>query len=97
MKTSAMFYAAKRKLWNGTGKTSGRVYICHAITSTLSQREASHAKGIVMSRLSGAVTLDTWLITHAGIQVDDMTPARMQAHRHAWLDLLIAEFQAKGD
>jgi hypothetical protein len=55
-----------------------------------------------MSRISGFRTLESWLaaqgcISNGAPYLSRATRDRIQQHRHAWLDMLIAEFKAKGD
>lgn len=41
--------------------------------------------------------MDAWLQHGANIPYKDLTPDRVQAHRLAWMNLLIKEYKAKGD
>ena len=91
-----VFTQAKEWLWDG-----GPIfklflksrYICVAINEChyLPRAHRESATAIVSKRLQGAHTLKGWL-KGKGIPEEDLTPERMQAHRHAWLDLLIEEF-----
>lgn len=86
------FRAAKHRLWNGLGSTDGyRSVICFALGDG---RSAGRAREIVMLRLSPHSTLTDWLYGQ-GVDMDVAPISALQAHRHAWLDRLIAEFDAK--
>ena len=53
---------------------------------------AEKAKRIIAKRLDGCYALDTWLNLR-GISFGNLNDYKMmQAHRHAWLDMLIKEF-----
>lgn len=91
-----VFKEAKDWLWDGGPKFKlfpKSRYICVAINGCryLPRAHRESATAIVSKRLQGAPTLKGWLIDK-GIPEEDMTTERMQAHRHAWLDLLIEEF-----
>lgn len=93
MKTSEAFRRAKAVLWNGQGRqTEGKErFICYAICRTTGHKKA---KRTIVSRLCYHHTLGGWLEAQG---VREWTIKQLQQHRHAWLDLLIAEFEAKGD
>lgn len=55
------------------------------------QEGTAAAQFVIRSRLAGNEFLWQWL-RERGIPKEDLTFDRLQAHRHAWLDLLIAEF-----
>jgi hypothetical protein len=110
MKTAEVFKRAKEHLakdFTEVCNTGKNKFICIAIitASAYSKRltgsDIERCTDIVESRLEGEYTLESWLeskgcvgnyLTH-----DRATKDRMQEHRHAWLDLLIAEFESKGD
>lgn len=56
---------------------------------------------IIADRLYPYETLTDWLMSNKALEpvfeLDDETRNRLQAHRHEWLDMMIAEFEAKGD
>jgi len=62
---------------------------------------AYHLKSLIRSRLGHCVYYTHWLMDVKGININ--TPegytdhVRVQLSRHAWIDSLIAEFEAKGD
>lgn len=102
MKTSQVFALAKQKL-------AIYEFICFAIDaavpglSIIKQEQITNkAKEIIQSRLGEHDTLNSWLrskgieFSSSGLSYKEWCK-KMQAHRSAWLDLLIAEFQAKGD
>ena len=100
---AAAFRAAKPYLWDGLSNCNTQIkrqFICDAICLARSSAEFgdkgayTEAKNIIGSRLGVAMTLTEWL-RQRGIPRDQLNNcARIQAHRHAWLDQLIAEFEA---
>ena len=112
MKTSEVFTRAKQHLAKDYDETCNsptkEKFICFAITTAaaytkrMTSGDIERCTGIVESRLEYATTLEGWLADrgcfyHDYYQVDRTAKDRIQEHRHAWLDLLIAEFKAKGD
>lgn len=99
------FMKAKEVLWNGVGKEAvlpQQKYICHAIDST-GRWEVNHtefgyfgmAKSIIQDRLGEYYSFERWLHAHGvsnGPRAGTGNSKLMQAHRLAWMDLLIAEF-----
>jgi hypothetical protein len=51
---------------------------------------------VITDRIGSDAPLETWLLDN-GIDYWKQEPDQMRAYRHRWLDLLIAEFEAKGD
>jgi hypothetical protein len=111
MKTSEVFKRVKEHLakdlheaYNRSGKEK---FICIAITTAaahtkrITEEDRSRCTAIVESRLEGTYTMEGWLVDRGCIPeyelCDRATKDRIQAHRHAWVDMLIAEFEAKGD
>lgn len=95
--------AAKPLLWDGTGDAPDswsdrpELYICDAIlnahrSGAITTEERRVARDLIHERIDRCFSLAEWLHNHAGIHYSDITPPRLQAHRHAWLDQLIAEF-----
>jgi hypothetical protein len=108
MKTSEVFKRTKQHLakdW-ASAQTKDR-FICLAISiaaahsGRLTNKDVERCTEIVESRLQGLYTLESWLESRGCLNnyflCDLGTKNRIQEHRHAWLDLLIAEFEAKGD
>ena len=110
MKTSEVFTRAKQHLakdfketLNGSGKLK---FICIAITvaaahcKRVTDGDIERCEGIIGSRID-TYTLEGWLVNRGCIPEqflnDHNTLDRIQEHRHAWLDQMIAEFKAKGD
>lgn len=90
---AAAFRAAKPLLWDGTPSLYADkfTFICNALID--SRHEARHAAcDVVNAKLWPFSFLNQWLM-HKGIDVDDYPPECLQAHRHAWLDMLIEEFE----
>ena len=110
MKTSEVFTRAKQHLAKdftemcNTGKVK---FICIAITTAaaytkrMTVADVKRCTKIVASRLEHDYTMEGWLESRGCLNsyflCDRATKDRIQAHRHAWLDLLIAEFESKGD
>lgn len=85
------FRDAKSRLWDGKSTCFDKEqWICHAIGFGVS---GDLARGVVEARLGDAAFLTQWL-EWQGVVFDRRDAARIQAHRHAWLDLLIKEFEA---
>ena len=111
MKTSEVFKQAKqhlaKDLHEACNHSAKEKFICIAITTAAAytKRMTSGAiercTGIVESRLEHDYTMEGWLVNRGCIPEaflnDHNILDRIQAHRHAWLDLLIAEFEAQGD
>jgi hypothetical protein len=111
MKTSEVFKRVKENLakdlheaYNHSGKEK---FICIATTTAaahskrITNEDVERCTDIVESRLEGAYTMEGWLNDRGCVPeyelCDRTTKDRIQAHRHAWVDMLIAEFEAKGD
>ena len=79
------------------GKTS---FICFAVDDAtdcgrVDRRACDKACEIIGKRLGvGCGSIHTWL-RRQGIPEKDLTHDRVQAHRHAWLQQLIKEFETK--
>lgn len=98
MKTSKVFKQARKLI--AAGKYT---FICHACAVQFGwdkdmcyDATYSYAEQVVQSRLDGCSTLETWLWDKHQINVSD-NPVKLRNTRLAWLDSLIAEFEAKGD
>ena len=96
---AAGFVAAKKYLWDGVSPQIP-VYlpmcICTALVRASDKRKITvkvrkHCQEIIAQRIDRRVTLESWLISK-GVKHAELTHQRIQAHRHAWLDLLIKEF-----
>ena len=74
-------------------------FICHAIEAGNGRRDGRDnvsaagiaAKKIISGRLGGCSTLNSWL----SLQGIDWELGNIQVYRHAWLQLLIEEFERK--
>lgn len=86
------FRAAKQVLWDGRGQWQDGtdLFICFAIERSGHPSEQD-ACAIVHERLDGRPSLGTWLMAQG---ITDFTRRQLQAHRHAWLDQLIEEFDS---
>jgi hypothetical protein len=110
MKTSEVFKRAKQHLakdYNETRSGSGKEkFICIALITAaanckrITEADVERCDGIVGSRID-TYTLEGWLVNRGCISEkflnDHNILDRIQEHRHAWLDQMIAEFKAKGD
>ena len=84
--------AAKLRLWEGVvGQGRRALCICNAIPN---RGGASQLRAEITRRLDGHLIFSFWLDHQRGVNKKDLTCANIQAHRHAWVDLLIAEFSA---
>ena len=89
--------AAKQFLWDGKGIPAGKQgMICFCIDMAYIQRlisasGATSAQKMIMGRLEGNGGMYGFL-RNQGISKNELTYERVQAHRLAWLDLLITEF-----
>ena len=109
MKTSEVFKRAKQHLAETFEETTFRKekFICISITRAayhskrITAKDMERCEGIVNSRLEGEYVMEKWLVTQGCVPeyslCDRNTKDRIQAHRHAWVDMLIAEFESKGD
>lgn len=104
MKTSQVFRKAKEHILTEYIENIpyGMHYpICFAIDDLNCDKPSKEmACKIVQGRLGGRMFLSGWLTQELGITLDIDKPeqrSKLQRTRHAWLDSLIAEFEAKGD
>lgn len=106
MKTSEVFKLAKERLATTYGEVGKEKFICIALltaaerTKRITAKDVERCVDIVESRIESAHTLEGWLVNKGCIPSNGWTTAdkdRIQQHRHAWLDMLIAEFEAQGD
>lgn len=96
---AAGFSAAKQYLWDGVSPQIPvylPVFICIALTCASDRRKITakvrkRCREIISQRIDRRYTLEGWL-AYKGIKKAELTSQRMQAYRHAWLDLLIKEF-----
>lgn len=105
MKTSKVLRIAKKFVgtsFHDSFRQGKEKFICCAISGAaeegrIPRRDSERVQDIVEKRLSGHTTLEGWLASKGIIPVTDQDRTRIQQHRHAWLDMMIAEFEAKGD
>ena len=86
--------ACKPFLWDGKSSwgLEQTKHICIAVARGADDpKHAVTLRREIERRLENTCTLSSWLLDQ-GIPPDDLTYARLQAHRHAWVDLLIEEF-----
>ena len=96
---AAGFAAAKQYLWDGLSSQTP-VYmpkhICAAIDKAARKRKITVKTGdackkVIASRLNNSITFEGWLIRKS-VTITEADIPKVQAHRQAWLDLLIKEF-----
>ena len=111
MKTSEVFKQAKQHLAKDYSETCNaptkEKFICIAITvaaahcKRVTDGDTERCEDVIKSRMDGEYTLEGWLADRGCIFGEFLNDHnildRIQAHRHAWLELLIAEFEAQGD
>ncbi len=103
-KSSVILRKAKEKLWDGVVyPQSGTQFICHAIVKT-NPHPLKGKVGRVLKeierRLYPQYTVEHWLQARGYIPHGLITTSKrkkIQQYRHAWIDSLIAEYEAKGD
>ena len=96
---AAGFAAAKQYLWDGVSPRflgGLPIHICIALSRASENRKITvkvrkRCQEIIAQRMDKRYTLESWLI-YKRIKKAELTCERMQAYRHAWLDLLIKEF-----
>jgi hypothetical protein len=101
MKTSAIFKAAKKHLWNGVGNhfdSPKERFICVAICwkTECSFKEQDKTTKIIQKLLGKYETLEEWLLQKHRINANT-DPIKLQKTRQAWLDHLIKHYQSIGD
>jgi hypothetical protein len=106
MKSSQILRMAKRRLAKAFADVDRDIFICFALRNVsrdtgdmVVMAKAEKIKELIMHRLKGCFTLDDWLVNYAGINHYRVSEGvnKMQRTRHAWVDSLIVEFEAKGD
>ena len=111
MKTSEVFKRAKEHLAKNIQETrdhsSKQKFICLALVTAaahskrVTDADVKRCDEIIESRMGGAYVMEKWLAARGYIPDYELcshgTKDRIQAHRHAWVDMLIAEFESKGD
>ena len=101
MKTSTLLRSAKSILRTGDSWWEGEMYICLAIEKVGGcSDDAAQLIEEIERRLTvegRTYTMQSWLGEVVGVPWNRLTVQAVQAHRHAWVDLLIAEYEAKGD
>ncbi len=99
IKTSIILRNAKKELWDGKGHPNKSRFICYAIeegnpTFRHNGKVAALYKEIA-ARLYPYGSVDGWLQHNP--KLFPLTLPNVQKYRHAWVDALIAEYEAKGD
>ena len=98
MRKSEMLMKCKGFLWDGVSERNGKVdYICFALQYAIGSDNADPLCKIISGRLEGWPSVVTWLRHECKIPKEQLTYAAIQKHRHQWVDLMIKEFEAKGD
>ena len=98
-KIVAVLELSKEYLWDGEGNCpfDKSEYICIALcdvccTLPKYKKFVCYIRELIEYRLCGTNSLENWLRIYMGIPADQFAPQRMQAHRFAWINLLIEEF-----
>ena len=69
------------------------IRICYAISATNVDRKTRRAcRLVILRRLEGFCCFEEWLLNQGVSEEALSNSTALQAHRHAWLDLLIKEF-----
>jgi hypothetical protein len=107
MKSSQILRLAKRRLAKNTKEIQFKeVFICIALkevgADTGDMRviaKVNKLKDLIRKRLQGCYTYPTWLVNYVGVSEyhAENATTKLQRSRHAWVDSLIVEFEAKGD
>jgi hypothetical protein len=110
MKSSELLHKAKKYLWNGKSRQNNKTqYICHALEDVVNNLKVIPAYRLsymekvkdiqreIVSRLEPYDSMLDWLTTKGKVPHSQISNSAMQAHRFAWLDVLIEEYKAKGD
>ena len=111
MKTSNVLTHAKKHLTRsyseGRDNWHLQKFICLAIgqaakyNKRITDANVERCRNMIESRLEGFPSLEGWLEFKGCLSsqqwLDDDTKDQIQAHRHAWLNQMIAEFKAKKD
>jgi len=112
MKSSEIIRKAKKHLSKTNDEfdyTSKSPYICDALGSvihgtlglsnseyTALRNKLSDIRSLIAHRIEYKFSLESWLISK-GVPRQEITPILMQKHRLQWMDMLISEFESKGD
>ena len=109
-KTSAMIREAKQHLWNGrTYPTNATTFICFTLNrmrSTYGDRKVNQLQKEIDRRLQvrrqdGHIvrtgSLRLWLSAVLGVPHNKLKARDVQRHRLQWMEMLEAEYEAKGD
>ena len=97
MKISEEFKLARKLI-----ESDKREYICHALQQVAKKKingcYETKAMKVIQNRLGAYHSLDSWVISKVGGKKWCSSKTKtMKATRLAWLDSLIAEFEAKGE
>lgn len=84
---------SKKRLYPEGSRTACE-YICD-ILSHLSRcgiKGAEEARTVVLERIGGYSTFFSWLLSN-GVRYEEMSDKNVQAHKKAWLRMLVEEFK----
>ena len=95
-----IFRRAMTFLWDGVDIQSLQYtseYICYAIAWGRREPDQAEykARKIITQRLNGYSSVGSWLHWYHDIPSSELTAQKLQAHRRAWLEMLIKEFETK--
>jgi hypothetical protein len=105
MKTSVALKLVKKCLATSDGRSNKEIYVCYAAREArdrgyISTEKHYYIKDHIDLLLGATPSLETWLLRVHRIPFNCSNVEyrnKMQVTRHAWVDNMIAEFQAKGD
>ena len=107
MKASEIIRKAKQHLWNGKGvePTNKEAFVCWAIGRITNNNvdddvyfATARVHELIEKQIYPHGTVFDWLYYQCGVPMHEIKDTkRMQAYRLAWMDRLIADFEAKGD
>lgn len=101
MKTSKVLRHAKENLRDSseTWPSNKTMFICLSVEcAPAPAKDKARVRREITRRIAPHRTAEHWLAERVGAEAVFKTPRKaFQAWRHAWVDQLIAEFEAKGD
>jgi len=104
MKTSEVLRRVRKHLVDDDSGMVHHRYICYALSELylrgyIGDRDRTRVKRLIHNLLSGAQTLEEWLVAYHGIPYENTREYKIKimATRKAWLDHLIEHYSTKGD
>jgi hypothetical protein len=102
MKSSEILRDAKKLLWDGRGPNcpiAKRATVCYASCrgNGWGDADSAHIRQRIMVSIHPYNTVTGWVAAQLGVRHDTLTNRQKQQYRHAWVDHLIATYEAEGD